>query len=96
MGNRSKVRVLSFERLEVKATPTSLLLALAPQNDNFHAAAERMWEPSSTEFRLQLDTSANWQVAVSTQELLRFVEDHSCCQDRDYLATSSPSVEQCR
>jgi len=61
-------RVLAFEQLETKRSPASLLVALAPADDDLHADSE-----SAVQQRC-VDSSAAWHHHHSAEEILRFVE----------------------
>lgn len=98
MKNRSRKRILAFERLESKATPSSLLLVLAPMHDGAHGALEQaLHDPTSSAGSFPaVDASANWQFSVSTVELLHFVETNSYHTRVDTIEVPMPSVEHCR
>jgi hypothetical protein len=90
--------VLAFERLETKSTPSTLLLALAPQNDSFHVSLEGIGDNSSSDGPdwVAVDTSANWRFEFSTQQLLYFVEENTWQPRRDTNPVSVPTAAQCQ
>lgn len=97
MKHRIRKRVLTFERLERKATPTSLLLVLAPMHDGAHVALEDSLHASSASDSLPaIDTSTNWHFSVSTAELLHFVATNSQPTRDDSVFTPYPTTEHCR
>ena len=97
MTNRVRKRILAFERLEAKSTPTSLLLALAPLDETFHVTVEQMRDDEVPGHQcLDVDTSANWQFQISTHQLLCFVEENTSCRVEDVSPVARPSAEQCQ
>jgi hypothetical protein len=98
MKNRSKHRVLAFEPLETKATPSSLLLALAPLDESCHVTVDQLREqaPSADSNWMTADTTANWQFTFTTRDLLKFVDDNTIPRDKDTGSIERPSAEQCQ
>jgi hypothetical protein len=98
MKNKTRKRPLGFERLEVKATPSTLLLALAPLDETFHVAVEQTRDlaGSAEPQWLEVDTSANWRIHFSTHELLHFVDQNTIRRGRDTCAVDAPTAEQCQ
>ena len=92
--NRARKRTLTFERLETKAAPAALLIALAPADDGLHERAE-----SSAESRVapiaEVDTSGNWQFAHSPITLLRFVEENTYPHSQEATVCSAPTWDEC-
>lgn len=90
-------RKLAFERLEHKCAPSTLLLAIAPLDDDFHAAVEESREKDAA---VELvcptsDVSANWQFQISTSDLLRFVDRNTQSGSAENRIAVKPSAEHC-
>jgi hypothetical protein len=97
MTRRLKNRILTFERLDAKATPSSLLLALAPLDEPFHQAVERERENAAGDLaELAVATTGSWHFAVSTSDLLRFVENNSSRRVADTRQVVLPTPDECR
>jgi hypothetical protein len=95
MGRDFAFRALSFELLESKALPGSLLLAFAPLDEDLHGAAARLGlfgEAGSPGVR---SSAAMWSYQHSTEELLRFVEENTDPGEGSPLVWHMPSPEQC-
>jgi hypothetical protein len=74
MKNRSRKRILAFERLETKASPASLLIAIAPLDPADHEQVEPVVQNSRSAL---VDASTNWQYHHSVSTLLQFVEEQT-------------------
>jgi hypothetical protein len=94
MKNRSRKRTLAFERLETKATPAVLLVALAPLDDATHERVEPVVQDESESLG-PVDTSANWQFCHSVVTLLQFVDEHTMPGARESAVCSPPTWDQC-
>ncbi len=94
MKNRSRKRTLSFERLETKATPAALLVALAPLDEATHERVETIAQDTSASL-VVVDISANWQFCHSVVTLLQFVDEHTDPEARESAVCSSPTWDQC-
>jgi hypothetical protein len=94
MKQSKRLRSLTFERLETKATPSSLLLALAPLDESIHVSIEQIRECATAGWP-GMDTSGNWQFEFLTGDVLRFVERNTRHQDRDSASIACPTAEQC-
>ena len=98
MKQSKRKRTLSFEQLDTKCAPSTLLLVMAPLDDSFHVAIEESQSGPSHVATVseQIDTSANWQFQFSTSDLLRFVNDNASGSEPSLSCSTVPSVEQCR
>jgi hypothetical protein len=95
MKNRSRKRTLAFERLETKATPAALLVALAPLDDATHERVEQA-VPDATGAIHAVDTSSNWQFCHSVVTLLQFVDECTLPGAPDLAVCSPPTWDQCQ
>jgi hypothetical protein len=93
--NRPRKRTLMFERLETKAAPAALLVALAPVDDAIHERVESAVQ-SDLDDLSAVDTSGNWQFQHSVTTLLQFVEDNTLPEAHHTASFSPPTWEQCR
>ncbi len=94
MRNRSQKRTLAFERLETKATPAALLIAIAPLDEATHERVECVVQYNS-ESLIEVDTSTNWQFSHSVYTLLQFVDEHTLQRSRDSAVCAPPTWDQC-
>lgn len=100
MKQSKRKRTLSFEQLETKCAPSTLLLVMAPMDDAFHVAIENASADSSSSSNTEIvcapvDASASWQFQFSTNDLLRFVHENTS-SSAPSTTTSAPTAEQCR
>jgi hypothetical protein len=97
--NRSQKRTLTFERLETKATPAALLIAVAPLEDAVHDRLEPIILGDS---RTQTDqqsanvSSTNWQFSHSVGTLLQFVDQNTPPTAGGTSMCAPPTWDQCR
>lgn len=98
MARRSRKRTLAFEQLETKATPSSLLLVLAPASDAVHGAFERVEQVRAGEADSPStgDTSSHWHFQITTLDLLRFVDEQTAVKDADHGVAPHPTPEDCQ
>ena len=98
MKHSKRKRTLSFEQLESKCAPSTLLLVLAPMEDSIHVAVEQSRADlgSAQIICAEVNTSASWQFQFSTSDLLRFVDDNTSCTASPNVAAAVPTAEQCR
>jgi hypothetical protein len=99
MKNRSQKRTLTFERLETKATPAALLIAVAPLDDASHDRLEPILQCDK---QLQSDqhsanvSSTNWQFSHSVGTLLQFVDQNTPPTASETEVCAPPTWDQCR
>lgn len=105
MKNRSQKRTLTFERLETKATPAALLIAMAPLDDASHDQIEPVAQDSNQSL---IDSSTNWQFSHSVGTLLQFVDENTNAsqehaaspnalpRSHDSQVCAPPTWDQCR
>jgi hypothetical protein len=98
MKPSTRKRVLAFERLETKATPSSLLLSLAPLDEPFHVNVEQLRDAADAPSAswVDVDTSANWQFQFTTSDVLQFVNDNTVQRRSDTSGVATPTRDQCR
>jgi hypothetical protein len=67
-------------------------------DEPFHVAVERIRDEAAIDQpdRLHVDTAGNWQLSISTRDLLRFVADNTSPRDTDTQAVPVPTPEHCR
>ena len=66
-------RKLSFEQLESKRSPTSLLLAMAPAAEE----SQRAFEEAAAECLVASEAADHWRFHHDTEKLLTFVEQET-------------------
>lgn len=83
-----KRRILAFEQLERKASPSSLLLLVAESDGAFPV------EEMQREIGLEREWAAsNWRHRISTAGLLRFIENNTSDTTHDRPASAPTAIE---
>ena len=96
MKNRSQKRTLTFERLETKATPAALLIAVAPLDDAAHDRLEPVMQSMHSDSQSENVSSTNWQFSHSVGTLLQFVDQHTPPTASETEVGAPPTWDQCR
>jgi hypothetical protein len=90
MSRQPRRRVLAFEQLELKASPSSILLLLATGGEQDEATSEVCASASATSG----DSASTWRFAHDTQALLRFIDDNTV-GNHSVIETELPTETEC-
>ena len=87
MKSNDPYRVLAFEQLETKRSPAALLLAVAPLDDDTHAASEYEVQQRN------VDSSGYWRQHHSSEQILHFIEQQS--GQGSFRPWATPDTSEC-
>ena len=88
MSSPTRRRVLAFEQLEPKASPSSILLLLATGGEMDDEASIPAWEAAE-------QSSGPWRFAHDTQTLLRFIDAHTDVDCSEHQQPQLPTEDEC-
>lgn len=93
--NRLRKRTLRFERLEAKASPAALLVALAPLPEAIQERLEPVLQMEHGSSACH-QASEKWQFSHSVIALLKFVDQNTLPSENESTVCSPPTWDQCR